>query len=55
MLLYFANSRFKKVSNLRFSDISLSEDVNLKLIFRKTKNNQFGNAKLSFVASLGTK
>ena len=55
VLLYFTNGRFEEVSNLRFSDISLTEEGILKLIFRRAKNNQFGNAKVSFVASSGTK
>ena len=51
MMLYFANGRFKEVSNPRFSDVSVTSEGNLKLIFRKAKNNWFRNVKVSFVAS----
>ena len=41
--------------NLRISDVSVSEGGNLQLLFRKAKNNQFGNAKKVMVASTGSK
>ena len=50
-----ATSRFEEVTNLRISDLSVSEDGNLGLVFREAKNIQLGNARLAMVASMGSK
>ena len=39
VLLFFSNARFKGVASLKISAVSISEEGNLQLIFRKAKNN----------------
>ena len=55
VLLYFSNARFEELANLRISNVSISEGGNLQLLFRKSKNNQFGNARKVMVASMVSK
>ena len=51
VLLFFSNAWFEKVSNLGILNLSITEDGNLCLVFRKEKKNQFRNVKTLLVAS----
>ena len=52
ILLFFSNAQFEEVASLKISDVSVLEEGNLRLIFRKAKNNHFRTAKMAMVASL---
>ena len=52
MMLYFTNGRLEEVFDLRFSYVSVMSDGNIKLIFRKAKNNRFGMLKFCLVVLL---
>ena len=51
-LMFFCSARYEEIAHLNIGDINFTENSNVKLHFRKSKNNQFGNSLTSYVAKL---
>ena len=50
--MFYCSARYEEVAHLDIGDIKFTENFNVKLNFRKAKNNQFGNSLTSYISKL---
>ena len=51
-LMFYCSSRYEELAFVNLGDIKFTSEGNIKINFRKAKNNQYGNSLTSYVAKL---
>ena len=52
-MMFYCSSRYEEMAYVNLGDIKFTQEGNVKINFRKAKNNQMGNCLTSYVAKLG--